>query len=114
MSNRSDLLRILWLLLAALLLRAATPALAMPSMLVPTVGTAIAMTSHCHDAEEQPAPVQAQHNDSSCKIACDLGAAPALIPFQPMDADPAPAVRVARVPILALAEAVPPDHPPPI
>jgi hypothetical protein len=113
MSSHPARLRFVWLLVAALLMRAAVPAFAMPGMIEPDSARSASAT-HCHEADDTPPPALPQHGDSSCRIACDLGAAPALMPFLPVTAESAPAVQVARVPVLALAEAPPPDHPPPI
>lgn len=115
MSNRHDkTFWIVWLLLASLFLRGAAFAHAYDQRAADPLPALAAGAAHCHEEGAGQAGPQAMHDASACQIACELGTAAALVPLPILKAPAAPAVRHPRVPILALAEATPPDHPPPI
>ena len=97
-----------------ILLRGMPHAVAQPAAvdLVPTV---VAGEGHCHDAASHaPLPSAAVHDQGACKIACELGAAPAMTMVPMLETPSVRPVRVARVPALIQTERAPPDHPPPI
>lgn len=123
MKLRSNIAWMIWLLVAGVLLRGLPHALAQPVASVPPVVMLAAMGEvsaevSCHEhasAAHVPAPLDAPvHDHGSCKIACELGAAPALMIVPLIQAQAAHPVQVATVHSLVLADAVPPDHPPPI
>ena len=116
-------LRFLLLLVLALVLRGLPVVHAMP-VATAAMGTdcAVSETSQhcpdhgdCHDHGDKADHAISHHGTTgTCQIACDLGAAPALGTYAGLAVAAQPSVRVAHRPVLALSDAPPPDHPPPI
>lgn len=72
-----------------------------------------ATTDGCHDSMPDGGHEQTANDERSCRIACDLGSMPPLATFPKLDAPGYSPVRIARLHTLTLADALPPDLPPP-
>ena len=127
--------RLIVFLIIALLMRGISSAYALPMLVSPLAGNAIAANStntphalaahHSHDVaasdeeccDQGDASSDAvhvdQHGTTACKIACDLGAAPALMSQATALPADVPVVHVAVLRRLAMSDPPPPDHPPP-
>lgn len=102
------------LLVATLVLKGIPLAQALPK--VPDLATTTACASadcghggHSHDGHHT-----AHGSEWACQIACDLGAAPALLTALEVSAETTHPPYIARWTTLRPGEPAPPDHPPPI
>jgi hypothetical protein len=108
-----------WLLIVAVFFHSAAPAFALPiqakTEAVSTTTVAAAHSAeHCQESVDSGASHHQSHDQSSCQIACDQSSAPALVTASAPDTGETPAVMIPVLHALLLANASPPDHPPPI
>ena len=104
----------LWLALAVLL-RGFAPAWAVPAGSGLFAHRTAPPTEECADHEATVAQSAASaHGGNPCQIACELGAAPALLMHPALPPVLLPSTLVAHVRGLITADPSPPDHPPPI
>jgi hypothetical protein len=106
---------ILVFLLLAMLVRGLPLAHARPAATPQGLETVSVAAPHGCEEHGGAAVTPVQTEDSgTCRIACDLGMAPALAPSPHRFLDEAAAARIAASPAKSAAGVFAPDHPPPI
>jgi hypothetical protein len=107
--------RLLFLLVLAILFQGMAPVFAMPTPVDGHVAVmATEATDHCQENVGEARLPHQSHGKSACQIACDLGSAPTLTTKAIPLVTETLAILVPVMHQLMLADATPPDTPPPI